>query len=245
MVSKPRRCIAIRHVAFEDLGLFAEVLAARGFTVGYREAPLDDLAAADLRDCDLLVFLGGPIGVYDRDIYPFLGEEIALAEARLAKKRPTLGICLGSQIMAAALGAEVYPGKAGKEVGWGTLNLTPSGTSSSLVHLAPDRTRVLHWHGDSFDLPKGATLLASTDRYAQQAFSFGGACLGVQFHPEVTAKGLEAWFVGHSCEIGALPGTDVKALRAATLRHAPALARQGKAFFEAWLDSVGLAVPAA
>ena len=240
MVSKPRRCLAIRHVAFEDLGLFAEVLAARGFTVGYREAPIDDLAAADLRECDLLVLLGGPIGVYERDAYPFLGEEIALAEARLARKRPLLGICFGSQIMAAALGAEVYTGKAGKEVGWGMLNLTPSGASSPLAPLAPERTRVLHWHGDTFDLPKGATLLASTDRYPQQAFSYGGAGLGLQFHPEVTAKGLEAWFVGHCCEIAALPGLDVKNLRAATLRHAPALARQGKAFFEAWLDSVGL-----
>lgn len=240
MVSKPRRCLAIRHVAFEDLGFFADVLAARGFTIGYREAPLDDLGAADLRECDLLVFLGGPIGVYERDAYPFLGEEIALAEARLAKRQPTLGICLGSQIMAAALGADVYPGKAGKEVGWGTLSLTPSGLASPLSHLAPDRTRVLHWHGDTFDLPKGATLLASTDRYAQQAFSYEGAGLAVQFHPEVTAKGLEAWFVGHCCEIGALRGTDVKALRAAAQRHAPALLRQGKLFFEAWLDSTGL-----
>ena len=91
-----------------------------------------------------------------------------------------------------------------------------------------------------FDLPKGATLLASTDRYAQQAFSYEGAGLAVQFHPEVTAKGLEAWFVGHCCEIGALRGTDVKALRAAAQRHAPALLRQGKLFFEAWLDAAGL-----
>jgi GMP synthase (glutamine-hydrolysing) len=235
-----RTCLAVRHVPFEDLGFFAEVLAARGFTIGYREAPTGDLAAAELRSCDLLVILGGPIGVYERDIYPFMGETIALAEERLAKQRPLLGICLGSQIMAAALGAEVYPGNRGKEIGWGTLTLTPSGASSPLVHLAPERTRVLHWHGDSFDLPKGATLLASTDRYRHQAFAYGEAGLGLQFHPEVTAKQLEAWFVGHCCEIAATPGIDVKSLRAATLRHAPALARQGKAFFESWLDSIGL-----
>ncbi len=239
MVSNSRTCRAVRHVPFEDLGFFAAVLAARGFTTGYREAPTDDLGAADLLECDLLVLLGGPIGVYERDAYPFLDKEIALAEERLARKKPILGICLGSQIMAAALGAEVYPGNRGKEVGWGTLNLTPSGAASPLAHLSPERTRVLHWHGDSFDLPKGATLLASTDRYPQQAFSYGGTTLALQFHPEVTAKGLEAWFVGHACEIAALPGIDVKNLRAATLRYAPALARQGKAFFEAWLDAVG------
>ncbi len=240
MGSASRSCIAIRHVPFEDLGFFAEVLAARGFAVGYREAPLDDLGAAELRECDLVVLLGGPIGVYDRDDYPFLGEEIALAEARLAQRRPLLGICLGSQIMAAALGADVYPGNRGKEIGWGTLSLTPSGAASPLMHLAPERTRVLHWHGDTFDLPKGATLLASTERYRHQAFAYGESALALQFHPEVTAKGLEGWFVGHTCEIAATPAIDVKSLRAATLRYAPALARQGKAFFEAWLNSIGL-----
>jgi GMP synthase (glutamine-hydrolysing) len=234
-----RICIALRHVPFEDLGFFADVLLARGIRIVYREAPLDDLSAADLRACDLLVLLGGPIGVYEREAYPFLNAEIALAEERLAGRKPMLGVCLGSQIMAAALGADVYPGNRGKEIGWGPLTLTPSGGSSPLAHLVA--TRVLHWHGDSFDLPKGATLLASTERYRHQAFSYGEAALALQFHPEVTAKGLEAWFVGHCCEIAATPGIEVKALRAAALRHAPALARQGKAFFEAWLDSVGLA----
>ena len=240
MIANPRTCLAIRHVPFEDLGFFADVLAAKGFTIGYREAPTGDLGEGALRSCDLLVLLGGPIGVYERDSYPFLNTEIALAEERLALKRPLLGICLGSQIVAAALGAEVYPGNRGKEIGWGPLTLTPSGAASALAHLAPERTRVLHWHGDSFDLPKGATLLASTDRYPQQAFAYGRTGLGLQFHAEVTAKGLEAWFVGHCCEIAALPGVDVKSLRATTLRYAPALARQGKAFFESWLDSIGL-----
>ncbi len=235
-----RTCLAVRHVPFEDLGFFAEVLEARGFRIGYREAPTGDLAAAELRGCDLLVLLGGPIGVYERDVYPFLNAEIALAEERLESRKPLLGICLGSQIMAAALGADVYPGNRGKEIGWGPIALTPSGGASPLAHLAPERTRVLHWHGDSFDLPKGATLLASTERYRHQAFSYGEAALALQFHPEVTAKGLEAWFVGHCAEIAATPGIDVKSLRAAALRYAPALARQGKAFFEAWLDSVGL-----
>src|SRR5687767_11961452 len=188
-----RTCLAVRHVPFEDLGFFADVLAARGFQIGYRETPTGELGAAELRECDLLVLLGGPIGVYERDAYPFLSAEIALAEERLAARKPMLGVCLGSQIMAAALGADVYPGNRGKEIGWGTLTLTPLGGSSPLAHLAA--TRVLHWHGDSFDLPKGATLLASTERYRHQAFSYGENALALQFHPEVTAKGLEAWFV--------------------------------------------------
>ncbi len=235
-----RSCLAVRHVPFEDLGLFAEVLTEKGFSIGYREAPLDDLGAADLRNCDLLVLLGGPIGVYDRDAYPFMNEEIALAETRLGKGKALLGICLGSQVMAAALGAEVYPGNRGKEIGWAPLSLTPSGAASAMAHLAPERTRVMHWHGDSFDLPKDATLLASTERYRHQAFSHGKGGLALQFHPEVTAKGLEAWYVGHCCEIGATPGIDVKSLRAAAARYAPSLARQGRAFLDSWLDAIGL-----
>jgi GMP synthase (glutamine-hydrolysing) len=234
-----RTCLAVRHVPFEDLGLFADVLMAKGFSIGYREAPLDDLGAGDLRECDLLVLLGGPIGVYERGDYPFIGEEVALAESRLSRGKALLGVCLGGQMMAAALGAEVYSGNRGKEIGWGTVTLTPSGLASPLSHLAPERARVLHWHGDSFDLPKGATLLASTDRYRQQAFAYGEKALGLQFHPEVTARGLEGWFVGHSAEIAATPSIDVPSLRAATARHAPALARQGKAFFDAWLGAIG------
>lgn len=236
-----RTCLAVRHVPFEDLGLFEDVLTAKGFAIGYREAPVDDLGAAELRECDLLVLLGGPIGVYERDVFPFVNAEIALAEARLARGRPLLGICLGSQMMAAALGAQVYPGNRGKEIGWAPLSLSAAGASTPLAHLAPDRTRVLHWHADSFDLPKGATLLASTERYRHQAFSHGEAALALQFHPEVTAKGLERWFVGHSCEIAATPGIDVPGLRSATARHAPALLNHGRAFFEGWLARVDLA----
>jgi GMP synthase (glutamine-hydrolysing) len=240
MPDNARTCLAVRHVPFEDLGFFADVLAGRGFAIAYCDAATEDLTGASLRDCDLLVLLGGPIGVYERDAYPFIDAEIALAEARLAAGRPLLGICLGSQMMAAALGAQVYSGNRGKEIGWAPLSLSADGQASPLGHLAPERTRVLHWHGDSFDLPKDATLLASTERYRHQAFSYGDAALALQFHAEVTAKGLERWFVGHACEIAATPGVDVAGLRAATARYAPALLNHGRAFFEAWLARAGL-----
>lgn len=233
-----KTALAIRHVAFEDLGSFHAVLARRGYHVLFREAGADDLSAIDPLGPDLLIALGGPIGVYEDGAYPWVRDELELLDRRLSADRPTLGICLGAQMMARALGANVYPGGNGKEIGWSPLMLTAAGHNSALAHIGPDRTDVLHWHGDTFDLPKGATLLASTSRYANQAFALGRA-LGLQFHPEVTARGLERWFIGHTCEIGATKGVSVLGLRAATADQSPALEAQGPVFFEAWLDQIG------
>ncbi len=154
---KTRTAAAIRHVAFEDLGSFAPVLEAAGYTVRYLEAA-DGLASpAVAEEADLLVVLGGPIGAYEDDAYPFLADELRLLERRLAAGRPLLGICLGAQLIARALGASVYPG-AVKEIGWSPVRLTDAGESSCLRHLGRGIS-VLHWHGDTFDLPAGATRL--------------------------------------------------------------------------------------
>src|SRR6185437_3754387 len=109
--------IALRHVPFEDLDGIAALFERRGFAVSYRDAVIDDLAAPELDAADLLVVLGGPISAYEDDLYPFLKAELALIERRLAATRPVLGICLGSQLMARALGARVYA-SGSKEVGW-------------------------------------------------------------------------------------------------------------------------------
>lgn len=229
-----RSVVALRHVAFEDLGSFRGVLEAQGFKVGYRDAALDDLGAVDPLEPDMLVVLGGPIGAYEDDIYPFLRHELRVIEKRLAADRPTLGICLGSQLMARVLGARVYPGPR-KEIGWSPLILSDEGRQSCLAPLAPELTSVLHWHGDTFDLPSGALCLASTADYANQAFAFGRAALALQFHAEATAAGLERWFIGHACEIAAADGVSVPQLRADTQRHGEALERQGAACLTRWL----------
>jgi GMP synthase (glutamine-hydrolysing) len=107
-----------------------------------------------------------------------------------------------------------------------------------LAHLAG--TAVLHWHGDTFDLPADAVRLAATAVCANQAFSVGEHALALQFHAEAAGRALEAWFVGHACEIGATPGLDVAELRADTARHSAAIERRGTACFREWLDTLGL-----
>jgi GMP synthase (glutamine-hydrolysing) len=199
---------------------------------------VDDLAAADIVDSDLLVVLGDPIGAYEEEPYAFLNDELRVIEKRLRAGKPVLGICLGGQLLARALGARVYRGN-GKEIGWSPLTLTAAGRRSCLAPLG-DGTPVLHWRSDTFDLPKGATHLASSERYRHQAFAWEHHGLALQFHLEVAAAGLERWYIGHACEIAGIPGLSVPMLRAEAEQWAPALAPlAARCFeFEAWLDGL-------
>jgi GMP synthase (glutamine-hydrolysing) len=230
-----KRAVALRHVAFEDLDALGPRLEARGYDISYREAAIDDLGAGELAACDLLVVLGGPIGAYEEQDYPFLAPEIALIERRLGAGRPVLGICLGAQLVARALGARVYP--AGfKEIGWAPVALSAAGRESALAAL--EGAAVLHWHGDTFDLPQGACALAATPRTPNQAFAWRRHGLALQFHIETTAPGLERWYVGHTLEIAQTRGVSVAGLRADARRFAPALAAAGGRAIDTWLDGI-------
>jgi GMP synthase (glutamine-hydrolysing) len=225
-----KNAVAIRHVAFEDAGTLEGVLADRGIALRYLEAGVDDLAPA--KDTDLLVVLGGPIGIYETDRYPFITGELAIIEAALKQGTPVIGICLGCQALAAVLAARVYPGQQ-KELGWDEMILTAEGKASPLG--AIEGVRVLNWHGDTFDLPQGATRLASTAITPNQAFTYGPKVLALQFHVELPERDLEKWLIGHTLEL-ANSKVDLAEMRATTARYAPAANAASRKLFNAWLD---------
>ena len=230
------RILALVHVAFEDLGSLGDELAGRGHEVLVVDVCTADLGSLDFLSPDLLVVMGGPIGAYDAEAYPFLRRELAGLTRRLGKGAPTLGICLGAQLMAAALGTAVHPGSGGKEIGWSVLEQgRDTAECAPMAELLFPAIPVLHWHGDTFDLPRGAAHLAATDQYANQAWSLGPGILGLQFHPEVKAGSLERWYVGHACELAAAH-IDVPRLRSDGQRLAPALYAPARRFWARWLD---------
>jgi GMP synthase (glutamine-hydrolysing) len=223
MMAPMKTALALRHLAFEDLGLIEPLLVQRGFEVRYHEAGVDDFAAVELDAIDLLVVLGGPISVEDEDNYPWLFDEVALIRERLDAGRPLLGICLGAQLMARALGARVKP-MGVKEIGFAPLTLAELGSQP-----------MLHWHGDQFELPIGMASLASTPLCPHQAFAPHARALGLQFHPEVDPARIEQWLIGHGDELVAA-GIAPQALREAAKQQGPGLAEALKRWMARWLD---------
>jgi GMP synthase (glutamine-hydrolysing) len=229
-----KTALAIRHVPFEDLGVFGPALQQLGFALRYADAG-EPIRHEEMES--LVVILGGPIGANDEETYPFVREELQLIERRLKRGAPTMGVCLGAQMIARVIGAKVFPARA-KEIGVAPIRLTADGETSCL---APFQTAplTLHWHGDTFDLPRGAERLASTDICENQAFAFGPNVIGFQFHPEASHIGFERWLIGHSCELAAA-GIDPRRLRADMAQHGPALAAKGADVLHRWIAQADL-----
>jgi GMP synthase (glutamine-hydrolysing) len=231
--------VVFRHMIGNGLASLEGILARAGLGYTYVETPHADLKSFDPLAPDLLIVLGGSPGVYQADVYPFLKEELRILKARMAADRPTLGICLGGQLMAAALGARVYPGPQGAERGWYPLAVTAAGRDTPVAHLDGAKTAMLQWHGDTFDLPDGAVLLASSAQYENQAFQWGRHCIGLQCHPEMTPAVMEEWLVSSAGRVAA-GELDIAQMRADTALHGPRLMAQTEAFMHDFLARAGI-----
>lgn len=185
------RALVLQHVALEGPGAIAGALAAEGVALDVVRADRADPVPREPGGHVALVVMGGPMGVYEADRHPFLREELGLVERFLAAGRPVLGVCLGSQLLAAALGARVFP-SGGQEIGWAPVELLPGAAGDPLLGAAPRTFTPLHWHGDVFDLPAGAVALARSARTGVQAFRHGARAFGLLFHLEADAAQVAA-----------------------------------------------------
>ena len=183
------RVYAFRHVAFEHLGLIADALDARAIGCTYVDL-YDGAAPPRLDDAAGLIFMGGPMSVNDDLLY--LGEEIRIIREAMVRRVPVLGVCLGSQLIARALGRQVYRNSM-KEIGWYPVRFTAAARTDRLFAGLGDSETVFHWHGETYDLPPGVELLASSEACRSQAFRAGDNVYGLQFHLEVTPAMIADW----------------------------------------------------
>jgi GMP synthase (glutamine-hydrolysing) len=194
------RVYALQHLAAEPLGIIGEALEAVGIDAEYVRLFAGEPVPDNMRDVAGLVVMGGSMSVYEQDQYPFLAHEIRLIEATLKAEKPVLGICLGSQLLATALGASVMKGDW-KEIGWFPVTLTEAAAGDPVFH-GLDRTfTAYHWHGDVFELPAGATALASSAQTQCQAFAYEERAYGLLFHLEATQKIVEDMVLGFKSEL--------------------------------------------
>ncbi len=183
------RVLAFRHVPFEGIGLIGRTLAERNIEVDYADLYCADAEVPDAAAYDGLIFLGGPMSV--NDDLPYLAREMEWIRQAVAQGRPVLGICLGAQLIARAMGANVRS-NAAKEIGWYDLRFTDAAARDPLFDGLSLET-VFHWHGETFDLPRGGELLASSDLCCNQAFRLGDRVYALQFHLEVTPDMIADW----------------------------------------------------
>lgn len=187
----------LQHVSFEDLGCIEDWILQKGYTLSSTKF-FESVSLPDLSEFDWLIIMGGPMGVYDTDKYNWLTEEINFIKTAIGHCKTVIGICLGSQLIASALGSTVYPNTF-REIGWFPIQMEEF-SGNPLINKTKYPT-VFHWHGDTFDLPDGAARLASSIACPNQAFLYNQKVIGLQFHLEVTEKSIKQMIDNGSNEL--------------------------------------------
>jgi GMP synthase (glutamine-hydrolysing) len=224
--------LALRHVPHEGLGILEDIFRDAGLVYSFVDLFHDAPRTFRPEQLAGLVVLGGPMNVDETQRYPFLAAEVDWLKQAVAEQLPVLGVCLGSQLLAKSLGAEVRANGV-KEIGWYPLELLPATDEDPLFCGLPRTPTVFQWHGDTFDLPEGAVQLARSAACEQQAFRFGPSAYGLQFHVEVTGPMIEDWMrePGGCAELGALDYVDPAEIRGRAPTELPAMHRLGKQVF--------------
>ena len=232
-MEKPTKHVSIiQHHPVEGLGIIADALKRTCLGHIYIRCFENEPIPKEIGDSAALVIMGGPQSVYEQKKFPWLRDEIRLIEDALKREKPILGICLGSQLLAAALGANVYPGRQ-KEIGWHRVSLSPLAASDGLFNGEPSSLMAFHWHGDIFDLPRGATQLASSALTAKQAFRYSKNAYGLLFHLEVTLPQINTLVETFAAELQAA-GLNVSAIKLNAHSYLPQLQKIGSKVFSQW-----------
>lgn len=224
----------LQHHDNVTLGNLESVLREHGYGIRIVDATSEDVSGLDPEDGDLVIVLGGHQAAYETELYPYLADELALVRARIEAQKPILGVCLGAQLMAGSLGGRNYQGEK-PDLGYQNIEPTEAGLASPIRHVIG--VPMLEWHGDHFDLPERATLLAGSAAYPNEAFAIDDFALAIQFHPEVTDEMHDAW-TEDTDDLLEREGVNLDEWRRLRDKHNPAMQVASRAMFSEWLDSL-------
>ncbi|WP_241558318.1 type 1 glutamine amidotransferase [Mariniphaga sediminis] len=190
------RIHSLEHISFEGLGCIKEWAVKKGHQLSYTHFYQND-KLPDLKEIDWLIVMGGPMSIHDEQKFPWLREEKKFIKSAIDAQKTVIGICLGSQLIAHVLGARVYKNPL-TEIGWFDIVRTEESYPSDLLAGFEEKWKVLHWHGDTFEIPSKAVHLFQSEACKNQGFLFNQRVLGLQFHFEMTEQGLEKMFVNEN-----------------------------------------------
>lgn len=229
-----KHVIVLQHAGCEAPGLIAEAVERKGVEIKTVRGFDGEAVPEEMGAAAGLVIMGGPMGVYETDRFPFLRQELRLIESALREEKPVLGVCLGSQLLASALGDEVRRGMQ-KEIGWREVRLTDEAASDPLMQGLKREFTAWHWHGDVYGLPAGCVRLASSTLTSVQAIRYGSKAYGLLFHLEITPEILSGMVQTFADELKE-EGIDAATLSREGATHLAPLAAMGKQVFRRWAE---------